>query len=328
MRHFHQKRKTGDATQPNGGRQQGDLLRSDAPPAPDGLDMVEGVVDRIVYESAETGFFVARLRDRKSRELVTFVGNLAAVSAGETIRIWGRWVNDPKFGRQLRMERYETILPNTVRGIEKYLGSGLIPGIGPEFAKRLVKAFGVDTLRVIGEEPKRLQTVPGIGRKRAAQLCAAWQKQRAVQSIMLFLQGHGIGVSQAVRIYKHYGDKAVAILRENPYRLAREVRGIGFKTADHIAAQAGLPRDSVERLTAGLIYTLNEFAEQGHTYMPQARLVEAAAQLLEVPAALVTEADVLGVPGALAHQRVDQGALAHTAGAQQGDGAVGAGVPA
>ncbi len=282
MRHFHQKRKTGDATQPNGGRQQGDLLRSDAPPAPDGLDMVEGVVDRIVYESAETGFFVARLRDKTSRELVTFVGNLAAVSAGETIRIWGRWVNDPKFGRQLRMERYETILPSTVRGIEKYLGSGLIPGIGPEFAKRLVKAFGVDTLRVIGEEPKRLQTVPGIGRKRAAQLCAAWQKQRAVQSIMLFLQGHGIGVSQAVRIYKHYGDKAVAILRENPYRLAQDIAGIAFKSADKIAEQLGVARNAPQRIEAGMLYLLDRAGNSGHVFEGKDALVRDAGELLGI----------------------------------------------
>ncbi|HQM49327.1 MAG TPA: ATP-dependent RecD-like DNA helicase, partial [Candidatus Hydrogenedentes bacterium] len=244
--------------------------------------MVEGVVDRIVYESAETGFFVARLRDKKTRDLVTFVGNVAAVSAGETIRIWGRWVNDPKFGRQLRMERYEIVLPNTVHGIEKYLGSGLIPGIGPEFAKRLVKAFGVDTLRVISEEPKRLQTVQGIGRKRAAQLCDAWQRQKAIQSIMLFLQGHGIGVNQAVRIYKRYGDKAVAVLRENPYRLAQDISGIAFKSADKIAEQLGVARNAPQRIEAGILYLLDRAGDSGHVFERAETLVQEAGELLGV----------------------------------------------
>lgn len=243
---------------------------------------VEGIVDRIVYESAETGFFVARMRDNRSGELITFVGNLAAVSAGETIRVWGRWVNDPRFGRQLRMERYETILPSTVHGIEKYLGSGLIPGIGREFAKRLVKAFGVDTLRVISEEPKRLQSVEGIGRKRAAQIRESWERQRAIQSIMLFLQGHGIGVSQAVRIYKRYGDKAVAVLRENPYRLAQDIAGIAFRSADKIAEQLGVARNAPQRIEAGLLYLLDRAGDSGHVFMRVENLVKDAGELLGI----------------------------------------------
>ncbi|HQE82106.1 MAG TPA: helix-hairpin-helix domain-containing protein, partial [Candidatus Hydrogenedentes bacterium] len=282
MKHLRHGQNTRDVTQPNGDARQGELLPEDAPRAPDSLDMVEGVVDRIVYESAETGFFVARLRDKKTRDLVTFVGNVAAVSAGETIRIWGRWVNDPKFGRQLRMERYEIVLPNTVHGIEKYLGSGLIPGIGPEFAKRLVKAFGVDTLRVISEEPKRLQTVQGIGRKRAAQLCDAWQRQKAIQSIMLFLQGHGIGVNQAVRIYKRYGDKAVAVLRENPYRLAQDISGIAFKSADKIAEQLGVARNAPQRIEAGILYLLDRAGDSGHVFERAETLVQEAGELLGV----------------------------------------------
>ena len=282
MKHLRHGQNTRDVTQPNGDARQGELLPEDAPRAPDSLDMVEGVVDRIVYESAETGFFVARLRDKKTRDLVTFVGNVAAVSAGETIRIWGRWVNDPKFGRQLRMERYEIVLPNTVHGIEKYLGSGLIPGIGPEFAKRLVKAFGVDTLRIISEEPKRLQTVQGIGRKRAAQLCDAWQRQKAIQSIMLFLQGHGIGVNQAVRIYKRYGDKAVAVLRENPYRLAQDISGIAFKSADKIAEQLGVARNAPQRIEAGILYLLDRAGDSGHVFERAETLVQEAGELLGV----------------------------------------------
>lgn len=269
-------------TQPHDDSRQGDLLRTSAPRDQDGLVQVEGVVDRIVYESAETGFFVARMRDKRSRELITFVGNLAAVSAGETIRVWGRWVNDPRFGRQLRMERYETILPSTVHGIEKYLGSGLIPGIGREFAKRLVKAFGVDTLRVISEEPKRLQSVEGIGRKRAAQIRESWERQRAIQSIMLFLQGHGIGVNQAVRIYKRYGDKAVAVLRENPYRLAQDIAGIAFRSADKIAEQLGVARNAPQRIEAGLLYLLDRAGDSGHVFMRVENLVQDAGELLGI----------------------------------------------
>ena len=244
--------------------------------------MVEGVVHRIVYESPETGFFVARLRVKKSRDPVTFVGNLAAVSPGETVRVWGRWVDDPKFGRQLRMERYETILPNTVHGIEKYLGSGLIHGIGPKYAKRLVNAFGTDTLRVISDEPERLQSVEGIGRKRAAQIREAWQRQKAVQSIMLFLQGHGIGVSQAVRIYKRYGDAAVAVLRENPYRLAQDISGIAFKSADKIAEQLGIARNAPQRIEAALLYLLDRAGNSGHVFERTGTLANEAAELLGI----------------------------------------------
>ena len=194
--------------------------------------VVEGVIERIVYENTENGFFVARLRVEGNPDLVTFVGNLMAVSPGETIRIAGRWVDDKRFGKQIRAESYETVRPNTVDGIAKYLASGLIRGIGKVYAKRLVDAFGVDTLRVIDEQPERLRGVEGIGPKRASQIREGWNEQRAIQSIMVFLQGHGIGTAQAVRIYKRYGDASVAVLRENPYRLAEDVSGIGFDGAD------------------------------------------------------------------------------------------------
>jgi len=250
---------------------------------------VEGAVERIVYENAETGFFVAKLREAGKRELVTFVGNLMAISPGETVRLWGRWVDDKKWGRQLRVDRYETVLPATVAGIEKYLGSGLIAGIGPTFAERLVKAFGVETLRVIDEEPARLRDVPGIGKKRAAQIRDAWAGQKAIQSIMIFLQGHGIGVGQAVRIYKRYGDAAVAVLRENPYRLADEVTGIGFRGADKIASSLGISKDAPERLEAGLLYALEQATHQGHVFLAEDELFEEASQLLDVDAARLGE---------------------------------------
>jgi len=244
---------------------------------------IEGVVERIVYESEDTGFFVGRLREEGKPELTTFVGNLMAISIGETIRLWGRWVDDKKWGRQLRVERYETVLPATVKGIEKYLGSGLIDGIGKTFAKRLVGAFGVETLRIIDEEPERLRRVPGIGPKRAGQIREGWSRQRAVQSIMLFLQGHGVSVSQAVKIFKRYGDAAVAVMRENPYRIAGEISGIGFKGADKIAGNLGIAKDAPQRLEAGLLYALERAAAGGHVFLPDDELTEAAAEVLEVP---------------------------------------------
>ncbi|MBN2307639.1 MAG: ATP-dependent RecD-like DNA helicase [Candidatus Hydrogenedentes bacterium] len=259
---------------------------------PDQLDIagreatvcIEGTVERIVYESQESGFLVGRLIEEGKREPTTFVGNVIAVSAGETIRLWGRWVDDRKFGRQFRIERYETVVPSTAAAIEKYLGSGLVRGIGPAFAKRLVAAFGVETLRVIDEEPKRLRSVAGIGRTRAKRIREAWAGQKAIQSIMLFLQGHGIGVGQAVRIYKRYGDAAVAVLRENPYRLAQDIAGIGFRSADAIAEQLGIAKDSPKRAEAGLLYTLERASSEGHVYLPEAELIERAAALLAVEA--------------------------------------------
>ena len=246
------------------------------------LACVEGEVERIVYESDDTGFFVGRLREEGKRDLTTFVGNLMAVSPGETIRLWGRWVDDKKWGRQIRIERYETVVPTTAFGIEKYLGSGLINGIGPAFAKRLVEAFGVDTLRVIDEQPERLLKVPGIGRKRAAQIREAWSAQRAVQSIMLFLQSHGISGALATKIYKRYGDAAAAVLRENPYRLANEITGIGFRSADKIAGNLGIPKNAPERIEAGLMYVLDQAVGEGHVFMREEDLASTAVDLLGV----------------------------------------------
>ena len=243
---------------------------------------LEGVVQRIVYENAETGFFVGRLQVPGRPDVVTFVGNLMAVSPGETIRLQGQWVEDNRWGRQLRVMQYETVLPTTVTGIEAYLSSGLIEGIGPVYAKRLVEAFGLETLRVIDEQPHRLRRVPGIGPKRAKQIREAWQEQRSIQSIMLFLQGHGISTSQAVRIYKRFGDAAVAVIRANPYALAGEVSGIGFRGADKIAMNMGIAKDAPERAEAALLYVLQEAAGEGHVYLEDADLRERTAELLDV----------------------------------------------
>jgi exodeoxyribonuclease V alpha subunit len=250
-----------------------------------GLDPVatlEGTVERIVFESEDTGFVVARVRETNAGELITFVGNMLAISPGETVALRGRWVEDKKFGRQLRVESYESVLPATIKGIEKYLGSGLIEGIGPKFAKRLVKAFGIETLQVISKQPGRLRAVPGIGKKRATQIVEAWVQQREIQSIMLFLQRHGITPSQAVKIYKCYGDKSMAVLRNNPYKLAEDISGIAFGGADKIAMELGIERDSAERLEAGLQFALTTASTEGHVFLPEPDLLDSAAELLAV----------------------------------------------
>lgn len=252
------------------------------PKTPDEPVELEGTVERIVYESADTGFFVARLRQEGNADLVTFVGNVMAVSTGETIRIRGHWVNDKRWGRQVRADSYETLRPNSEEGIRKYLGSGLIQGIGKVYAERLVDAFGVDTLRIIDEHPERLTSVEGIGAKRASQIRVAWEKQRAVQSIMVFLQSHGIQTGQAVRIYKRYGDAAVTVLRDNPYRLASEITGIGFAGADKIAAELGVAKNSTKRLRAGLLYTLQQASLDGHLFLNRGQLVDEASELLAI----------------------------------------------
>ncbi len=243
---------------------------------------VEGIVERIVYENPETGYFVARLREAGNSELVTFVGSLMAVAPGETIRITGHWVDDKKFGRQIRTERYETVLPSSTEGIEKYLSSGLMHGIGKKFAKRLVKTFGIETLRIIDEHPEQLTLVEGIGRKRATLIRDAWEKQKSIQSIMVFLQGHGVGTAQAVRIYKQFGDGAVAVLRENPYRLADEISGIGFAGADAIAKSMGIEGDAIKRLESGLQFVLLGASHNGHIFLPRDELLSQASELLGV----------------------------------------------
>lgn len=251
----------------------------------DPLVTIEGVVNRIVFENADTGFLVGRLEVHPAQELVTFVGNLLALSPGETVRLRGRWIEDRRFGRQLRVEQIENLMPATTTGIEKYLGSGLIAGIGPVYAKRLVEAFGTETFRVIEEEPERLRRVPGIGKKKAERIRESWRKQREVQAIMVFLQGHGIGPAQAVKIHKFYDRGAMAVVRQNPYRLAEDIPGIGFRTADKIASSLGFEKDAPLRVQSGLLHVLGESGAAGHTCLDRTVLLEEAAQLLGVAAA-------------------------------------------
>lgn len=255
-------------------------------------DTLEGSVERITYYAGDTGFSVLRLKPARrsgipqgatTRDgLVTVVGELPEVSPGESLRLTGSWITHAKHGRQFRAEKCQQILPATVEGLRRYLGSGMIKGIGPVMANRIVRKFGVKTLEVIDQDPGRLREVLGIGAKRVKQIETAWEEQKAIKEVMIFLQSHGVSTRLAVKIYKQYGDAAVDVVQSDPYRLARDVWGIGFKTADKIARDMGLPDDAPTRIEAGVIYTLNQQAEEGHVYLPQAELTVKASELLAV----------------------------------------------
>ena len=254
------------------------------------MQTLEGVLERLTFHNEETGYTVARLvPDDKDYE-VTVVGNMLGVSVGEHVRIEGEWTVHVQHGRQFKVERYTSVLPATAAGIEKYLGSGLVKGVGPVTAKRIVRKFGADTLTVIDENPDQLHEVLGVGPKRVRQIKAAWHEQRQIREVMVFLQSNGVSPALAVRIYKQYGDGSAAVVTNDPYRLARDVHGIGFITADKIARNQGIALDAPERVAAGVAYTLGKKADDGHVYVPQGELVQASATLLEVPQALVIEA--------------------------------------
>jgi exodeoxyribonuclease V alpha subunit len=244
-------------------------------------------LERITYANEETGYTVARVATARSGgDLLTVVGNLLGVQPGESLRLQGRWKSHHQYGRQFEVVSYTTVLPATIQGIKRYLGSGLIKGIGPKMAERIVSHFALDTLRVIEEEPARLIEVAGLGPKRTARITTAWEAQKAIKEVMLFLQGVGVSTSLAVRIYKTYGDAAIAMVQHQPYRLASDVWGIGFKTADKIAQSVGIPHDSPERIKAGLQFTLSEAAENGHCYLPAEELSAQAAEILQVDSVL------------------------------------------
>ncbi len=251
---------------------------------------LSGVLDRIVYANEENAWTVARVAVPGRREPVTAVGNLLGVQPGESLELTGRWVRDRKYGEQFRVESYVSVQPATLVGIERYLGSGLVRGIGKVMAARLVKHFGLTTLDVIDHEPGRLTEVPGIGPIRSERIARAWAEQRQVKEVMLFLQSHSVSPSYAVKIYKQYGDNAIAVVRENPYRLAADIFGIGFKTADRIAGSLGIPLDSPRRAAAGVLHVLSELADQGHVFAPRMRLMDDAARILEIDLALVAGA--------------------------------------
>ncbi|GAA2318389.1 SF1B family DNA helicase RecD2 [Streptomyces violaceusniger] len=254
------------------------------------LAVLEGVLERITYANEENGYTVARVdTGRGSGDLLTVVGALLGAQPGESLRMEGRWGSHPQYGKQFTVENYQTVLPATVQGIRRYLGSGLIKGIGPRIADRITEHFGIDTLDVIEQEPKRLVEVPGLGPKRTKMIAAAWEEQKAIKEVMVFLQGVGVSTSIAVRIYKKYGDASISVVKNEPYRLAADVWGIGFLTADKIAQSVGIPHDSPDRVKAGLQYALSQSADQGHCYLPEEKLIADAVKLLQVDTGLVID---------------------------------------
>src|SRR5690349_11360882 len=256
---------------------------------PPEVSLLDGVLERVTFANPETGYTIARVGPAHGgSELVTVVGALLGAQVGESLRMRGRWASHPKYGRQFEVHSYTTVLPATTQGIQRYLGSGLIKGIGPVMAERMVAHFGVDIMHVIEDSPGRLIEVEGLGPKRTAMITAAWAEQKAIKEVMVFLQGVGVSTSLAVRIYKKYRDDAISVVRDEPYRLAADVWGIGFKTADTIAAAVGIARDSPERIKAGLAYTLSEAADEGHCYLPAPNLLADAAKILDVPPELIT----------------------------------------
>ncbi|MGW2509361.1 SF1B family DNA helicase RecD2 [Streptomyces scopuliridis] len=251
--------------------------------------VLEAVLERITYANEENGYTVARVDTGRGGDLLTVVGSLLGAQPGESLRMEGRWGSHPQYGKQFTVENYTTILPATIQGIRRYLGSGLIKGIGPVFADRIVEHFGLDTLDIIEQQPKRLVEVPGLGPKRTKRIAAAWEEQKAIKEVMVFLQGVGVSTSIAVRIYKKYADASISVVRNEPYRLAADVWGIGFLTADRIAQAVGIPHDSPERVKAGLQYALSQSTDQGHCFLPEERLIADAVKLLQVDTGLVIE---------------------------------------
>src|SRR5215211_6073636 len=252
------------------------------------LATLDAVLERITYANEETGYTVARVATDRSSDLLTVVGPLLGAQPGESLCLRGRWTSHPQYGRQFQVEAYTTVLPATIQGIRRYLGSGLIKGIGPKMAERIVDHFGQATLEVIEQAPGRLIEVAGLGPKRTGMITAAWEEQKAIKEVMVFLQGMGVSTSLAVRIYKAYRDEAIEVVRREPYRLAADVWGIGFKTADQIAQQLGIPHDSPQRVKAGLQFALSQAAEDGHCYLPETELVAKATGLLGVDGELAS----------------------------------------
>ncbi|HEY3320386.1 MAG TPA: ATP-dependent RecD-like DNA helicase [Planctomycetota bacterium] len=253
-------------------------------------DHLSGTIDRIVFHSEDSGFCVLKVIARGQREPVSVIGTIPKVSAGEWIDAQGQWVVDPKHGQQFKAEMMRTTHPETAEGIEKYLASGMIKGIGPEFSRRLVERFGKDVFKVIDEHPERLREVPGIGTVRKERILGAWKEQKAVREIMVFLHSHGVGTSRAFRIYKTYGAQAIDKVREDPYCLARDIWGVGFKSADQIAMSLGVDKQSDLRARAGVAYVLQELTNDGHCAFPRPGLIKRAIEILQIPELIVEKA--------------------------------------
>ncbi|NLX90582.1 MAG: ATP-dependent RecD-like DNA helicase [Firmicutes bacterium] len=246
------------------------------------MEYLSGIVERITYCNEQTGFSVIKIKSKGFADLVTVVGNLATVNVGSVLRVKGEWKFDSKYGKQFSAVDYRETVPATLAGIEKYLGSGLIKGIGPVYARRIVKHFKEDTLRVIEESADYLINVEGIGPKRVEMVKKAWREQKEIKNVMIFLQSHGVSAAYAVKIFKTYGNKSIEIVRNNPYRLADDIWGIGFKTADKIAQQLGFAKNSYERCRSGIIYVLNQLANDGHCFARREQLITEAVKVLEL----------------------------------------------
>ena len=251
---------------------------------------LRGQIERITYSSDETGYTVAKIKCYGRADLVTVVGNIMAPAPGEVLKMVGEWVNHPKFGEQFKVVRYESAVPASVAGIRKYLGSGLIKYIGPVMAKRIVDLFGEKTLDVIEEETDRLLEVEGIGPKRLDKIKSAWEEQKEIREVMVFLQSHGVSSGYATKIFKRYGQESIAVVQDNPYRLATDIFGIGFLTADRIAEQLGFEKTSPLRAQAGVLYVLHQLADEGHVYYPYEPLIDKSVEILEVDRSIITTA--------------------------------------
>ncbi len=288
------------------------------------MERLRCVVERITYHNEMNGYSVIRCRAKGFSELVTVVGSMPEVHAGSVLQLTGSWRIDAKYGRQFSIESFEETLPATVYGIEKYLGSGMIRGIGPKYARRIVQTFGKDTLEVIENDPDRLFHVPGIGKTRVDQIKKSWAEQKEIKNIMLFLQSHDVSTSHATKIFKTYGSESISIVQENPYRLADDIWGIGFRTADTIAGKLGFGHERFARLRSGHLYTLNRLADDGHCYATRSLLIGKAAELLAVEDnmlsltldEMIRAKDVILEP-VLTDSRADTGAADYAGAAQE-----------
>jgi exodeoxyribonuclease V alpha subunit len=246
------------------------------------LTELHGQIEKITYASEETGFTIAKVRVDDRKDLVTVVGNLVAPMVGEILKMEGEWVNHPRYGEQFKIVQYKTEIPASVYGVGKYLGSGLIKGIGPVMAKRIVEKFGERTLEVIDKNIEKLAEVEGVGQKRIKMIKKGWDDHKEIREVMIFLQAHGISSGYATKIFKQYGSKSIDVVKQNPYHLATEVFGIGFVTADRIAEKLGFAKDSELRAEAGITYVLNQLADEGHVYYPYEPLMEKCQEILQV----------------------------------------------
>src|ERR1700677_3592794 len=286
-------------------------------------EVLAGLVERVTFHNSENGFCVLRAKARGHRDLVTIVGHAATISAGEWITASGEWINDRAHGQQFKARFLKTSTPSSIDGIEKYLGSGMIRGIGPVYAKKMVKAFGDKVFDVIEAEPDRLREVTGIGAVRAKRITDAWAEQKIVREIMVFLHSNGVGTARAVRVFKTYGADAVQVMTENPYRLARDIRGIGFKTADAIAMKLGIEKTAMIRLRAGISYALTEAMDEGHCGLPTDQLIPLAEELLEAPKELIlTALELERSEGAVIADKVSDTACTFLAGLYRAEQAI------